>query len=69
MSKFEINIIRFPTLQRKLDGVSRATLSRWEKSKNFPSRLQLGRNSIGWRLDLVEEWLKERSGTTEECTQ
>ena len=66
MSETEFNIIRFPALRKKLDGVSRATVSRWEKSNSFPTRIQLGRNSIGWRLDQVEQWLKERSNLSKE---
>lgn len=66
MAETEFNIIRFPSLRKKLDGVSRATVSRWEKSNNFPPRIHLGRNSIGWRLDQVEQWLKERAITSEE---
>lgn len=66
MQKDEIKIIRFSALQKKLDGISRSTVDRWEKAKNFPPRLRLGINSIGWRLDLVEKWLQERSNTEQE---
>ena len=60
----KINIIRFPALQKKLDGISRSTIDRWEKAGYFPARLKLGRNSIGWRLDLVDLWLQERSNSS-----
>lgn len=57
----ETMIIRFPALRKKLGDVSRSTIDRWEQSKYFPKRIKLGKNSVGWRLDLVEKWLQERS--------
>jgi prophage regulatory protein len=41
-------------------GVSNTTQWRLEKAGDFPARIKLGRASVGWRLDEVEEWLKGR---------
>ena len=52
-------IIRLPELLR-LTGMSRATIYRWLGKGEFPKPLQLGPNSIGWRADVVAEWLESR---------
>lgn len=66
MQQNETKIIRFPELKKKLGNISRSTIDRGEKAKNFPPIMRLGINSIGWRLDLVEVWLQERCGTEKE---
>ncbi|MFZ7112457.1 MAG: helix-turn-helix transcriptional regulator [Desulfatiglandales bacterium] len=48
-------IIRKPELLARI-GVSDATIWRWEKLGNFPQRVQLGANSVGWFSDEVDEW-------------
>ena len=53
------DIIRWGVLKNKV-GISRVTLWRMERIGKFPSRVRLGENSVGWRLDEVEEWLAER---------
>jgi len=55
----EIKIIRFPELKETL-GVSRNTIDRWERDSNFPKRIRLGKNSIGWDAHLIDIWLKQR---------
>ncbi len=52
-------ILRYEDL-KKLMKISRSSLYRWEK-KDFPKRIQLGENSIGWREHEVREWLKNRT--------
>jgi predicted DNA-binding transcriptional regulator AlpA len=59
MQYSETKIIRFSELKKKL-GVSRSTIDRWEKAKCFPLRIQLGKNSIGWNLQAIDKWLRER---------
>ena len=44
----------------ELVGISYTTQWRLEKAGDFPSRIRLGRGSVGWHLDEVEEWLKCR---------
>lgn len=43
-----------------LTGLSKTTLWRLEKEGMFPSRRQLSPGSVGWSLDEIEEWIKER---------
>lgn len=38
-------------------GLSRGTLWRREKDGEFPARVRLGGNSVGWRADEVQEWI------------
>ncbi len=54
-------IIRFKELQKKIGGVSRSTLDRWEKIGHFPKRINLGINSVGWKLEEVEDWISQIS--------
>ncbi len=60
MQKNLVQVIRFPELSKKLGNISRSTLDRWEQSKNFPKRIRLGENSVGWNLQAVETWIQER---------
>lgn len=52
-------IIRFPEVREKT-GLSRTTLWRFEKEGKFPRRVSLGANSVGWRLNEVANWIRER---------
>lgn len=52
-------VIRFPAL-RQLTGLSRSTVDRLEKALDFPRRVRLGPNSVGWRLDEVQAWIGAR---------
>ena len=53
-------ILRFHDLQ-KLFKISRSSLDRWEAKKTFPKRINIGENSVGWRVDEVQQWLLERT--------
>ena len=53
-----MEIIRDPECHRKI-GVSRMTRDRREKAGLFPRRVRLGRNSVGWVLAEVEEYLEQ----------
>ena len=44
----------------ELVGVSRVTQWRMEREGLFPARVRVGKSSVGWHLDEVEEWLKGR---------
>lgn len=44
----------------KITGVSRTTLWRRVRDKGFPPPIKLGPTSVGWVLDEVENWLRER---------
>jgi prophage regulatory protein len=41
-------------------GLSRPTIWRLERANEFQSRRQLGRNSVGWLEDEIEEWIRSR---------
>lgn len=43
-----------------MTGLSRTTLWRLENKEEFPRRVSLGANSVGWRLSEVENWMRER---------
>jgi len=44
----------------ELTGLSYATLYRKMRSGEFPQRLQLGKNSVGWKLADVTQWIESR---------
>lgn len=52
-------VLRFPAL-RAITGLSRSTLWRKENSGEFPARIQLGEQSVGWSAAEVEKWLRSR---------
>ena len=41
-------------------GLSRPTIWRLERSNEFPRRRQLGRNSVAWLEDEIEDWIRSR---------
>ena len=41
-------------------GLSRTTLWRLERRGEFPKRIRLGANSVGWRETEVDEWIDHR---------
>jgi prophage regulatory protein len=41
-------------------GLSRTTIWRMERYKSFPSRVSLGKNSVGWKLSDIQKWLSTR---------
>lgn len=42
-------------------GVSIMTIWRWEKSNDFPKRVQLGSGSVGYLEDEVDAWLNAKA--------
>lgn len=44
-------------------GVSPVTLWRWRNAKEFPEPIQLDKSGrlIGWRLSVIEQWIRERA--------
>ena len=45
----------------KRTRLSRMTIYRLERRGEFPCRIQLSPNRIGWHDDVIEEWIKGRS--------
>ncbi len=44
----------------ELTGLSRTTIWRMERKGEFPTRVPLSGNSVGWRYSEVIEWMKLR---------
>lgn len=55
-----IKIIRWKNLQHLLGGISRSTVDRWEAKGEFPKRINLGSNIVGWYLKDIELWIESR---------
>jgi len=52
-------ILRLPAVCERT-GSTPTTIWRWERAGKFPSRVQLGGNSIGWFEDDVATWQASR---------
>lgn len=52
-------ILRTPDLLQ-ITGLSRTTIWRLERAGDFPRRLRLGPNAVGWDAAEVEGWLASR---------
>ena len=55
----QISILRRPEVC-KITGLSYTSIWRLEKAKQFPARLRLQQNSVGWIAAEVDAWLRER---------
>ncbi|WP_083761204.1 helix-turn-helix transcriptional regulator [Pelobacter propionicus] len=64
-SSFVDRIIR-PKETSTITGRSLASIWRDEKAGNFPSRIRLGANSVGYRLSEVMAWVESRQVVTPE---
>ena len=53
-------IIRANEVQ-EMTGLSRTTLWRMENKNEFPRRVSLGGNTVGWKLREVQDWISNRS--------
>lgn len=54
-----MKILRVPEVTT-ITGLSRVTLWRLERKGQFPVRLRLSVNSVGWREDEVLDWVDSR---------
>ncbi len=52
-------IIRLP-LVKELTGLSTSSIWRHEQEGNFPRRLSIGKQAVGWYYDEVLGWLDSR---------
>ena len=43
-----------------LTGRTRATIFRWRSSGYMPQAIEIGPNSIGWYIDVLDAWLMSR---------
>jgi predicted DNA-binding transcriptional regulator AlpA len=58
-SDMQDRIIRSKEVLEKT-GLSRTTIWRLEKTGEFPRRVSLGGNMIGWRLSEINRWIEKR---------
>lgn len=42
----------------EMTGLSRVTIWRWERNGEFPKRIRLGANSVGWIQSEVVAWVE-----------
>ena len=52
-------IIRIPEMLTLLK-VSRTTLYRWAKSKEFATPIRKGKRIIGWKVSSYQHWLQQK---------
>ncbi len=56
-------MLRLPDVIRRT-GLSRNTIWRLVRKREFPAPLQLSDNAIGWPSEMVESWLESRPRRT-----
>ena len=54
------SVMRFPRV-REVTGLSRSSVWRLEDAGDFPKRIQLSANSVGWREDEILAWINGRN--------
>jgi prophage regulatory protein len=59
MSEQKESILRFPKVN-SMTGLSRSTIWRLEQSGDFPKRVQLSPNAVGWRESDIRDWQSSR---------
>ena len=60
-----MRVIRKPELRQKV-GLHPSHIAKLEKAGQFPKRLQLGLNSVGWVEAEIEDWLAQRVAEREQ---
>lgn len=55
-------ILREPEVIERT-GLSSPTLWRKEKKNDFPRRIKIGANSVGWLESEVDQWIADRSSS------
>ena len=54
-----MEVLRIKDIMELL-SVSRSTVWRWSKQRDFPSKIQLGGNTVGWFQKDLFAWLGSR---------
>jgi predicted DNA-binding transcriptional regulator AlpA len=57
--RYLVKILRTPEVV-SLTGLSRVTLWRLERKRQFPARLRLTENSVGWNERDILRWVESR---------
>jgi prophage regulatory protein len=60
MESLEERIIRKPELFEKVP-LSDTTIWRLEKRGDFPRRMRIGGNAVGWLASEVDEWMRRKA--------
>ena len=55
----ELAIVSWDVVERMVPH-TRQHILRMEKAGQFPQRIQLGPNRVGWNLGEVEDWIRNR---------
>ena len=58
-SENRLSLLSFDDLQR-IVPLSRTTIWRLERQGEFPRRMRISTNRVGWLLSDVEEWIASR---------
>ena len=45
-------------------GLSKATIDRMRKDKEFPEAIVLCKNKVGWPVEVVKQWIAQRPAAT-----
>ena len=59
----ETGFLREPEVLRRVP-VSHSTLWRWVRSQRFPEPVQLGPNTVGWRVEDLRDWMAQPTSGT-----
>lgn len=59
MNERPIAFIRRPEVLRRT-GLGKTTIRQMMHAKTFPKAVKLSEKCVGWREDLVEEWLRAK---------
>lgn len=59
MEKIE-RVLRKPEIFKRIQ-VSDPTIWRWERSGQFPQRIQLGGSAVGWLESEINAWLQKKA--------
>lgn len=52
-------ILRLPTVKART-GLSRSTIYTMISKGNFPKQISLGKRSVGWTENSIENWIQSR---------
>lgn len=55
-----MRVLRSPEVVQRV-GLSRTQIWRLERAGNFPKRIQIGLNSVGWIEHEVDGWIEARA--------
>ncbi|MEJ2134576.1 MAG: AlpA family transcriptional regulator [Desulfofustis sp.] len=58
-----IRLLRLPQVEEKI-GLKRSRIYLLMREGRFPRPLKLGPRSVAWRLDEIDEWIKQLPRST-----